>query len=139
MDQEGMAEDLRNREYLEEGYRASRMDHIIKVLGEWTRTHTAQELFESGQLMRFPWAPIQPLKELLNNLQLKARGFFVNVEHPELRRSILYPGPPYKFSHSPTDRWKRAPLVGEDNLAIYQGELGLSDEELRRLSSLGVI
>jgi benzylsuccinate CoA-transferase BbsE subunit len=139
MDNEGMAEDLRDKEYREEGHRASRINHILQVLEQWTRTHTVQELFESGQLMRFPWAPIQPLKEVLNNPQLKARGFFIEVEHPELRRSISYPGSPYKSSNSSTGRWKRAPLIGEDNVRIYQGELGLSDEELRRLSSLGVI
>jgi crotonobetainyl-CoA:carnitine CoA-transferase CaiB-like acyl-CoA transferase len=139
VDSEGMAEDLRNNEYREEEYRDSCMNHILQVLEAWTKTHTAQELFESGQLMRFPWAPIQPLKEVLNNTQLKARGFFVEVGHPELKRSISYPGSPYKFSRSPTGRWKRAPLIGEDNIRIYQGELGLSDEELQRLSSLGVI
>jgi crotonobetainyl-CoA:carnitine CoA-transferase CaiB-like acyl-CoA transferase len=139
MDSEGMAEDLRDKEYREEGYRDSRINHILQVLEQWTRTHTVQELFESGQLMRFPWAPIYPLKEVLNSPQLKARSFFVDVEHPELKRSISYPGSPYKFSNSPTGRWKRAPLIGEDNVLIYQGELGLSDEELQTLSSLGVI
>jgi len=61
------------------------------------------------------------------------------VEHPELKRSISYPGSPYKFSNSSTGRWKRAPLVGEDNVRIYQEELGLSKEEYERLLSLGVI
>jgi crotonobetainyl-CoA:carnitine CoA-transferase CaiB-like acyl-CoA transferase len=139
MDSEGMAEDLRGQEYREEGYRTSRVNHILQVLERWTRTHGTQELFESGQLIRFPWAPIQPLKEVLNNPQLKARGFCVDVEHPELKKSISYPGSPYKFDHSSQDRWKRAPLVGEDNVAIYRGELGLSDEELQRLFALGVI
>ncbi len=139
MDSEGMAEDLRDKEYREDGYRASRINHILQVLEQWTKTHTAQELFESGQLMRFPWAPIQPLKEVLNNPQLKARGFFIEMEHPELKKSISYPGSPYKFGHSSQDRWKRAPLVGEDNVTIYQGELGLSDEEYRRLVSLKII
>jgi len=139
MDNEGMAEDLRDKEYREEGYRASRINHILQVLEQWTRTHTVQELFESGQLMRFPWAPISTLKGVLSNPQLKTRGFFIEVEHPELERSISYPGPPYKFSNSPAGRWKRAPLIGEDNGRIYQEELGLSDEELQRLSSLGVI
>jgi hypothetical protein len=37
------------------------------------------------------------------------------------------------------NRWKRAPLVGEDNVSVYQGELGLSDEELQKLYSMGVI
>jgi len=139
MDSEGMAEDLAERKYCEEDYCHAHIDHILQVLQRWTRTHTAQELFESGQLMRFPWALISSLKEVLSNPQLKARGFFDDVEHPELKRSIPYPGPPYKFSNSPTGRWKRAPLIGEDNVRIYQEVLGFSDGELQRLSSLGVI
>jgi benzylsuccinate CoA-transferase BbsE subunit len=139
MGNEGMAEDLADKKYREERYCLAHADHILRVLEQWAKTHTARELFESAQLMRFPWAPIQPLEEVLNNPQLKARGFFVDVEHPELRRSIFYPGSPYKSSNSPMDRWKRAPLVGEDNVAIYQGELDLSDEELQRLFALGVI
>ncbi len=139
MENEGMAEDLKDEKYREEEHRTSRINHILEVLERWTKTHTVQELFESGQLMRFPWAPINSLKGVLNNPQLKARGFFVDVEHPELKSSISYPGTPYKFSHSLTGRLKRAPLIGEDNVRIYQGELGLSDEELQRLSSLGVI
>ena len=115
------------------------MNHILEVIERWTKTHTAQELFESGQAMRYPWAPISSLKDVLNNPQLRARRFFVDVEHPEMKKSISYPGSPYKFSHTSIDRWKRAPLIGEDNVRIYQGELGLSDEELQRLSSLGVI
>ena len=139
VDNEGMAEDLRDKGYLEEGYRDSHMSHIIQVIERWTKNHTVQELFESGQLMRLPWAPISALKGVLSNSQLKARGFFVDVEHPELKRSISYPGSPYKFSNSSTGRWKRAPLVGEDNVRIYQEELGLSKEEYERLLSLGVI
>jgi benzylsuccinate CoA-transferase BbsE subunit len=139
MDSEGMAEDLKDEKYREEEYRTPGINHILEVLERWTKTHTVQELFESGQLMRFPWAPIYSLKEVLNNPQLKERGFFIDVEHPELKRSISYPGSPYKLSCSSTDQWKRAPLIGEDNVRIYQGELGVSDEELRRLSSLNVI
>ncbi len=139
IDSEGMAEDLKDEKYLEEGYRASCMKHILEVIERWTSVHTAKELFESGQLMRFPWAPIYSLKEVLSNPQLKARKFLVDVEHPEAKRSISYPASPYKFSHSLAGRWKRAPLKGEDNVKIYQGELGLSDEELQRLASLGVI
>jgi crotonobetainyl-CoA:carnitine CoA-transferase CaiB-like acyl-CoA transferase len=139
MDSEGMAEDLKDEKYREEEYRASGINHILEVLERWTKSYTVEELFESGQFMRFPWAPIYSLKEVLNNPQLKARGFFIGVEHPELKRSISYPGSPYKFSHPPTGRWKRAPLIGEDNVRIYQGELGLSQKEYKRLLSLKVI
>ena len=139
MKSEGMAEDLGETKYREEEYRLAHIDHILPVLEQWTKTHTVQELFETGQLMRFPWAPVSSIKEVLNNPQLHAREFFVEVEHPEINRSISYPGSPYKFGHASAGRWKRAPLVGEDNVRVYQGELGLSDKELQRLSSLGII
>jgi crotonobetainyl-CoA:carnitine CoA-transferase CaiB-like acyl-CoA transferase len=139
MDSEGMAEDLKDERYREETYRLRHIDHVIEVLERWTKTHTTHELFELGQLMRFPWAPVHSPKQVLDSPQLKVRSFFIDVDHPEIGTSLKYPGAPYKFSHYSSDRWKRAPLIGEDNVQIYQGELGLSDEELQRLSSLGVI
>lgn len=139
MDREGMAEDLKDERYRAEAYRLGHFDHIVEVLGRWTRTHTAKELFELGQLMAFPWAPVYSPLEVLDNPQLKARQFFVEVDHPETGRSFKYPGVPYRFKHGSLNEWKRAPFVGEDNIKIYQSELGLSDEELKRLSCMGVI
>ncbi len=139
MDSEGMAQDLKDEKYREEEFRRRHLDHIIEVLQRWTKTHTTHELFEPGQLMRFPWAPVYSPKEILENCQLKARGFFIDVDHPEMGISIQYPGVPYQFSLARSNRWKRAPLTGEDNRQVYQEELGLSEEELRKLSSLNVI
>jgi crotonobetainyl-CoA:carnitine CoA-transferase CaiB-like acyl-CoA transferase len=138
MKSEGMAEDLQEEKYLEEEYRMAHMDHLIEVFGRWTKMHTTQELFELGQLMRFPWGPIYSLKEVVDNPQLQERNFFIPVEHPEIKKTIPYPGSPYQFTSS-LDRWKRAPLIGEDNVQVYQKELGLSDEAFKRLASLKVI
>jgi len=139
VDSEGMAEDLKDEKYREEEYRLRHLDHILDVLKRWTRSHTTRELFEQGQSLRFPWATVSSPRDVLNNPQLEARGFFTIVEHPEMGRPVFYPGSPYRFSLSRGRRWKRAPLVGEDNAAIYRGELGLSEEEYRRLSSSNVI
>jgi benzylsuccinate CoA-transferase BbsE subunit len=139
MDSEGMAEDLKDENYKEEEFRQSHRDHIIEVLQRWTKTQTANQLFESGQLMRFPWAPVYSPKGVLESPQLKSRGFFVEVGHSEIGTFIQYPGAPYKFDGRSLDRWKRAPLIGEDNREIYQRELGLSEEELKRLSSIHAI
>ena len=139
MNSEGMAEDLRDEKYLEEEYRLRYVDHIIEVFKRWTKNHSTHELLELGQLMRFPWAPVNSPNEVVNNPQLKARGFFIEVNHPEIGTSLNYPGAPYRFSSSLLDRWKRAPLIGEDNIQIYQGDLGLSGKELQELSSMGAI
>ena len=139
MESEGMAEDLKEEKWREEEYRIRNIEHILQVLERWTKTHTVKELFELGQLMRFPWAPVYSPEEVLESPQLKERSFFIDVDHPEIGTSFKYPGGPYQTSSSSSTRWKRAPLIGEDNVQIYQGELGLSDEELQRLFSLGVI
>ena len=62
-----------------------------------------------------------------------------SVDHPETDDSFKYPGMPYKFSCFSLNQWKRAPLIGEDNIKVYQKQLGLSEKELERLSSIGVI
>ncbi len=139
MESEKMAGDLADPLYREDGYRVARMDHILQILEQWTRTHTKNELFESGQLMRFPWAPVLSPKEASSSPQLQARSFFIDAEHPELNRSISYPGLPFRMSSSCATRWARAPLIGEDNVQVYRNEMGLSEEEYQRLSALKVI
>jgi crotonobetainyl-CoA:carnitine CoA-transferase CaiB-like acyl-CoA transferase len=139
MASEGMAEDLIEERWKGEEYRQRHLGHVLEVIKRWVKNHTAQELFELGQLMHFPWAPVCSPEEVVENPQLKSRGFFVEVGHPEIGTSINYPGVPYKSDHSSLEQWKRAPLIGEDNIQIFQKELGLSDEDLRRLCSINVI
>jgi crotonobetainyl-CoA:carnitine CoA-transferase CaiB-like acyl-CoA transferase len=139
MASEGMAGDLIEEGWKEEEYRQRHLDHVIEVVQRWTRIHTAQELFESGQLMRFPWAPIYSPKEVRESPQLNSRVFFIEVDDPKIGTSVEVLGTPYKFNGCSSDRWKRAPFIGEDNIEIYQKELGLSENELQELSSMGVI
>ena len=104
------------------------IDHVIDILKRWTQTHSSQELFELGQSMRFPWAPVSSPEQVLESPQLKVRGFFIDVDHPEIGTSFKYAGIPYQLSSTSLGRWKRAPLIGEDNVQNYQKELGFSDE-----------
>ena len=48
------------------------------------------------------------------------------------------PGAPYQLSETPWSLRKLAPHLGEDNQAIYK-ELGLTDEMMASLRSLGVV
>jgi benzylsuccinate CoA-transferase BbsE subunit len=139
MGSEGMAEDLAGEQWNDEGYRRSHIDHILEVVERWTSTHTTGELFELAQLMRFPWAPIQSPQEVLENPQLEARNFFREADCPPHEPAMPYPGLPYRFNFSLPAEPRRAPLVGEHNIEIYQNELGLTSEEMEGLSRAGVI
>ncbi|MFC1870327.1 CaiB/BaiF CoA transferase family protein [Chloroflexota bacterium] len=139
LDSEGMAADLKAEKWQDEEYRTQHIDHIIKTLEHWTMTHTTAELFELGQLMRLPWAPVTSPAAAANSPQLKARDFFIPVVHPEASTSFTYPGTPYKFSGTPAKIRRRAPFIGEHNEPVYHRELGFSQQELDELASRNVI
>lgn len=82
---------------------------------------------------------IDDAQDVVNSPQLKARGFFHDVPHPELGTSIRYPGPPASLPATPARITRRAPRVGEHNQEVYGEALGLKTEELRRLQREGVI
>ena len=139
MEGQGMAGDLTDKKWNDEEYRLKHLDHVIEILGKWTKIHSVIDLFKLGQLMRFPWAPVYSPKEVLDSPQLKARGFFVDTNHPEVSKSIKYPGIPYRFNSFVFRQKRRAPFIGEHNNEIYRAELGFTEKELKRLSSIGAI
>ncbi len=139
LDSEGMAQDLNHKRYRDQKFRRKHLDHIIKVLGNWTRTHTKNELFELGQLMQFPWAPVHSPREIVESPQLIERGFFkdicetddTNIDKCTRLPLTLDPVQPHPIL--------RAPLIAGNNYDIYHKELRISEKELNALSSLGVI
>ena len=139
MASENMAEDLVDKKWEDEGYRRDHIDHVIEVIGRWTRTHTSQELFEMGQTLLFPWAPVRSPRDVLDCPQLKARKFFMDVERSEGQEKVKFPSIPFKCGMPVTERWKGPPKPGEHNIQIYHEELGMPLQEIERLHSLGVI
>ncbi len=139
LDAEGMAEGLTDKQWQDRDYRLKHLDHAVEVLERWTRNHTVSELVEQGQLMRFPWAEVTSIPKLVDSPQLEERDFWVEVEHPETGRKVKFPGAPCKLSRSPWQVGSRVPKLGEDNTAIYKGELGLSEKEIESLVRKGII
>jgi len=101
--------------------------------------HTKAELRREAVKRDIMLFPVSTTKDLLNDEQLQARDFWVNVEHPELSAYITYPGAPFKSTLAPWRISRRAPLIGEHNTEMYEEELGLTKEEVRLLKEQGVI
>jgi len=102
-------------------------------------TKTKAELFDEAVKESMLICPATTVKDILESPQLNVRDFWVEVEHPELGDTITYPGAPVKPSEMPWRVQRRAPLIGEHNEEIYQGELGLPKERLSMLRARGVI
>lgn len=81
LESEDMAEDLTDGKWRDRDYRLKNLDHIIAVLERWTKGHSKAELVERAQLMHFPWAEVAAIPDLLASPQLKARNFWLEVEH----------------------------------------------------------
>ena len=81
---------------------------------------------------------LQTGEELLEyDPQLKHRGFFRELEHPEIGR-YHSAAPAFLLSKSPYEL-QRAPLIGEHNEYVLKDILGMSDEEIAELVIVGVI
>ena len=140
MAEDGMVGDLMDDKYNDLFIlRGEHANHIESLIESWTMSHTRREITERGQAGHHPWGPVSTSEELLLNPQLWARGFFVEVEHPEIGVTLTYPGAPYVLSASPWKFRSAAPGVGQHNREIYQSELGLTLQELEGLSNLGVV
>ena len=139
MGSEGMAGDLATEPWRDESYRMGHLDHVTQVLERWTRTHTKEELFELGQALQFPWAPICTLGDVLQNAQLGARNFFITADDPDAGAPLLYPSLPFRIDGTTHGAPRRAPSPGEHNDLIYRSELGFSEAEMERLAERGVI
>lgn len=84
-------------------------------------------------------APVASARDIVNNVQLREREWWLRVEHPELNATVNYPGFFVKASENPCEVRYRPPLIGEHNQKIYIEELGLSQEELIYLKQAKVV
>jgi crotonobetainyl-CoA:carnitine CoA-transferase CaiB-like acyl-CoA transferase len=115
LDQQKMAADLTHSAWKNEDFRKQHIDDIEEVLTIWTCQRNKGDIFHLGQAMRFPWAVLNGIEDVVKNEQLKSRGFFVPAQHPLAGREFLVPRPVINFNNAPTYAWKKAPSAGEHN------------------------
>jgi crotonobetainyl-CoA:carnitine CoA-transferase CaiB-like acyl-CoA transferase len=112
---------------------------LEKRFASFFMTKTKRELFSAALKEGYLIGSVNSIRDVVEDPHLRERGFWQEVEHPELRQTIRYPGAPYKSVESPYRIRKRAPLIGEHNFDIFQQELGFSDEKMADLKNRGVI
>ena len=118
----------------------SELDSYIQVISKFFVIHTKKQLEEGALQKGVMLAVVSDSSDVVNNVQLNSRKFWTEVEHPELKDKITYPGAFAKFISEPIGQnWVHAPTIGENNHEIYVKELGLSGAELNVLKSHGII
>ena len=87
----------------------------------------AYDFFLGGQKAGLSVGIVYAPEEVLEDPHFVARGFPVEVEHPEHARRFTYPGAPYQFEKTPWRISRRAPRLGEHNDEVF-AELALPGE-----------
>ena len=121
------------------GGRRGDADAIDAVIEAWTSQRSAREAAEGLQSLGIAASPVIPSAELLHDPQLQARGFFEELDHPYVGKT-LWPGMPIVLG-IPGHHWLRgvAPTLGQHNGEILGELLGLAAAELATLEAGGII
>jgi benzylsuccinate CoA-transferase BbsE subunit len=115
------------------------VDHVHDVTERWLMRHTKAEVMAMALQHDLTIYAVNDAADLFESEQLKARDYWRQLPVPGLERPVPFPGPAFRGTAEPYNIRGPAPLPGQDNVAIYGGELGLSAAERAALAAGGVI
>jgi benzylsuccinate CoA-transferase BbsF subunit len=108
-------------------------------INAWTADKDAYAVMHDLQARGVPAGVVQSAREMLDyDEHLKARGYYVYLDHPETGRAA-YDGPPFVLSKTPGRLRSPAPLLGQHTEQVCKEILGLSDDEITELILDGVL
>jgi len=111
---------------------------LIPIIQEIMRTRTKREWIELLEAANVPCGPINNMKEVFEDPQVRHRGLRVDMPHPA---GVAAPvvASPLRLSKTPVEYRIPPPLLGQHTEEVLKGLLGKSDAEIARLRSAGVV
>lgn len=118
--------------------RAESWPFIEEAVGRWTQEQTVVQVVDSFEEAGLVASPILSFEEILRDSHFLEREMVAEVDHPTAGPLKLF-GVASKYSLTPARVRTPAPLLGQHNSEIFGGWLGLSEAEMKRLQSQGVV
>lgn len=128
----GSPEWAADEKYDDELGRWQNRKEIDAHMTEWTVQYTSHEVTEMLQAAGVAAFPSMSAKEILDDPHTRARDLFQTVDHPALGEQVVM-RPAWKLSGTPARIRKPGPLLGEDNADVFGRQLGMSEEEIKKL------
>jgi crotonobetainyl-CoA:carnitine CoA-transferase CaiB-like acyl-CoA transferase len=113
-------------------------DALDALISTWTRQRTPHQAMRLLQAVGVPAGAVQTGEDLWRDRHLRARDYFITLEHPEVG-TVEHPGQTVRLHGTPGQIQRPAGRLGEANEAVFCGLLGLSQDELARLVAAGVV
>jgi crotonobetainyl-CoA:carnitine CoA-transferase CaiB-like acyl-CoA transferase len=108
------------------------------IVGAWIEQHSRDEVIEHFDKHGVAYSAVFDMEDAFRDIQYRAREAMVRVPDADLGEAIVQNVVP-KFSATPGSVDFLGRKLGEDNEAIYCGELGISKERLKELKEAGII
>ena len=114
-------------------------DELDAHIEEWTRCHTAEEVTQKLQACGVAAHPSLSPDAMMRDAHLLARNAFPTVSNDDTGERQRAVTPPWRFSETPArvDQW--TPTLGQHNLDVFSGILGLPEDEVLELEQAQVI
>jgi formyl-CoA transferase len=106
-------------------------------LEKWAREHSVENIVSSLIATGVPAAPINSLKEVIDDSHVKHRGMIVSLEHQKAG-TVSFPNHPIKYSVVKPEMRYPAPMLGQHNDEVLV-ELGYTLEQINDLRKSKVI
>lgn len=111
---------------------------VLEEVEKWTRTLPRDEIIATCTQSGVPAGAINSIADIFEDDHFKARHAMKKINVPKLGE-VTVPNVFPTLSDSPGEVKTLGPALGEDNQALYKGELGLSDLDIKKLKESGVI
>ena len=111
------------------------LDELIDLLKPASACARRREWLERLEAAGIPPGPVLSIGDMLNHPQTRARDMVVAVDHPVAGR-VETIGVPAKFSATPTEVSRPAPLFGQHTREVLT-EAGFSGAEIEALFAEG--
>ena len=114
-------------------------DELDAHIEEWTIRHSAAEVTQKLQACGVAAHPSLAPDAMMRDAHLLARKAFPTVSNDDTGERQRAVTPPWRFSETPAriDQW--TPTLGQHNLDVFSGILGLPEDEVRELEQAQVI
>lgn len=117
--------------------RMAHLTELVEVLTATLQTRLTEEWLAVLEKADVPSGPVLTLEQVYEYPQTRAREMAIEVEHP-IAGHIHSIGFPVKYSATPPQLYRPAPVLGQHTFSILQS-LGLSADECSKLERVGIV
>jgi formyl-CoA transferase len=111
---------------------------VDALVSGWFGEHTAEEAQRLLDAAGVPVSPIYSIADIFEDAQYRARKDIISPVDAEVG-PVPMPGVLPRFSRTPGGVRFVGPELGEHNVEVYAGLLGMSEAELEDLHTEGII